>query len=138
MENIKDYQQYLRGYNYTGVTPVIIDFYAHGSHQWNGRCYMKIIGNIIWIIFGGLHIALEYFIAGLVLMITIIGIPFGKMHSPQQGEINPSRSAKGVLQVTLWDSFFASGEGLISCPISYFMGWLVLYSVRRLMCCFRM
>ena len=28
-------------------------------------------------IFGGLHTAIEYFIAGLVLMITIIGIPFG-------------------------------------------------------------
>ena len=27
-----------------------------------------------------LHIALEYFIAGLILMITIIGIPFGKIH----------------------------------------------------------
>ena len=38
---------------------------------------MKTLGNIIWIIFGGLHIALEYFIAGLILMITIIGIPFG-------------------------------------------------------------
>ena len=38
---------------------------------------MKTLGNIIWIVFGGLHIALEYFIAGLILMITIIGIPFG-------------------------------------------------------------
>ena len=38
---------------------------------------MKTLGNIIWIIFGGLHIALEYFVAGLILMITIIGIPFG-------------------------------------------------------------
>lgn len=38
---------------------------------------MKTLGNIIWIVFGGLHIALEYFIAGLLLMITIIGIPFG-------------------------------------------------------------
>ena len=38
---------------------------------------MKTLGNIIWVIFGGLHIALEYFIAGLILMITI---PFGKMH----------------------------------------------------------
>lgn len=28
MENIKDYQQYLRGYNYTGITPVIIDSYT--------------------------------------------------------------------------------------------------------------
>jgi uncharacterized membrane protein YccF (DUF307 family) len=38
---------------------------------------MKLLGNIIWLIFGGLHIALEYFIAGFILMITIIGIPFG-------------------------------------------------------------
>ena len=38
---------------------------------------MKLLGNIIWLIFGGLHTAIEYFIAGLVLMITIIGIPFG-------------------------------------------------------------
>ena len=41
---------------------------------------MKTLGNIIWVVFGGLHIALEYFIAGLILMITIIGIPFAKMH----------------------------------------------------------
>ena len=45
---------------------------------------MKTIGNIIWIIFGGLHIALEYFIAGLVLMLTIIGIPFGLKWKPSQ------------------------------------------------------
>ena len=38
---------------------------------------MKILGNIIWLIFGGLEIALEYFISSLVLMITIVGIPFG-------------------------------------------------------------
>lgn len=28
MENIKDYLQYLRGYDYTGKIPVIIDFFA--------------------------------------------------------------------------------------------------------------
>lgn len=38
---------------------------------------MKTLGNIIWVIFGGLMIAIEYFIAGFLLMITIIGIPFG-------------------------------------------------------------
>ena len=38
---------------------------------------MKLLGNIIWLIFGGINIALEYFIAGLILMLTIVGIPFG-------------------------------------------------------------
>jgi len=38
---------------------------------------MKFLGNIIWLIFGGLLIAIEYFISSLFLMITIIGIPFG-------------------------------------------------------------
>ncbi len=38
---------------------------------------MKILGNIIWVVFGGFEIALQYFVSSLVLMITIIGIPFG-------------------------------------------------------------
>lgn len=38
---------------------------------------MKVIGNIIWIIFGGFAIALEYLVAGLLMCLTIIGIPFG-------------------------------------------------------------
>ena len=38
---------------------------------------MKILGNIIWLVFGGIGIALEYLVSSLVLMITIIGIPFG-------------------------------------------------------------
>lgn len=38
---------------------------------------MKTLGNIIWVIFGGLFISLGYVISGLILCITIIGIPFG-------------------------------------------------------------
>ena len=38
---------------------------------------MKLLGNIIWLLFGGINIALEYFVAGLILMLTIVGIPFG-------------------------------------------------------------
>lgn len=38
---------------------------------------MKTLGNILWIIFGGFMIALEYFISGFMMMLTIIGIPFG-------------------------------------------------------------
>lgn len=38
---------------------------------------MKTIGNIIWLIFGGAAIGIEYIIAGVGMMITIVGIPFG-------------------------------------------------------------
>lgn len=38
---------------------------------------MRIFGNIIWLIFGGIESALAYFTSGLAMMLTIIGIPFG-------------------------------------------------------------
>ncbi|MEG1634853.1 MAG: YccF domain-containing protein [Rikenellaceae bacterium] len=38
---------------------------------------MNILGNIIWVVFGGFFMALEYFISGFLLCCTIIGIPFG-------------------------------------------------------------
>lgn len=38
---------------------------------------MHLLGNIIWIIFGGFFAAILWFIAGLVCCITFIGIPFG-------------------------------------------------------------
>jgi uncharacterized membrane protein YccF (DUF307 family) len=38
---------------------------------------MNILGNLIWLIFGGIIIAIEYFIGSIILMVTIIGIPFG-------------------------------------------------------------
>jgi uncharacterized membrane protein YccF (DUF307 family) len=38
---------------------------------------MNFFGNLIWLIFGGLIIAVEYFIGSIILMITIVGIPFG-------------------------------------------------------------
>lgn len=37
---------------------------------------MRIIGNIIWLIFGGLESAVGYFIGSFVLALTIVGIPF--------------------------------------------------------------
>lgn len=38
---------------------------------------MNFLGNLIWLIFGGIIIAIEYFIGSIFLMITIVGIPFG-------------------------------------------------------------
>ena len=38
---------------------------------------MKTIGNILWLVLAGLWLAIGYVIAGVVMMVTIIGIPFG-------------------------------------------------------------
>lgn len=38
---------------------------------------MKFLGNITWFLCGGVLIALEYLIASILLMVTIVGIPFG-------------------------------------------------------------
>ncbi len=38
---------------------------------------MKLLGNIVWLIFGGVLISLYYFVVGVLFCITIIGIPFG-------------------------------------------------------------
>ena len=39
---------------------------------------MKLIANIIWFIFGGLWLGLGWGLLGILLCITIIGIPLGK------------------------------------------------------------
>ncbi len=39
---------------------------------------LTILGNIIWIITGGIGTALGWFLVGVLLCMTIIGIPFGK------------------------------------------------------------
>ena len=42
----------------------------------DGGC-LSILMNIIWIIFGGIEIALAHVVLGITFCITIIGIPFG-------------------------------------------------------------
>lgn len=39
---------------------------------------LRFLGNIIWILLGGIWLSLEWFLAGLLLCITVIGIPAGK------------------------------------------------------------
>ena len=42
---------------------------------------MSLLGNILWLIFGGLITGLGYILGGIVLCLTIIGIPFGLQSS---------------------------------------------------------
>ena len=39
---------------------------------------MSLLGNILWLIFIGIEMAFAHAVVGILLCITIIGIPFGK------------------------------------------------------------
>ncbi len=39
---------------------------------------MKLIANVIWFVFGGIWLGLSWALLGLLLCITILGIPLGK------------------------------------------------------------
>src|SRR5687768_1540718 len=38
---------------------------------------MTFLGNIIWLVFGGLLSGLAYMLVGVVLCLTVVGLPFG-------------------------------------------------------------
>jgi uncharacterized membrane protein YccF (DUF307 family) len=78
---------------------------------------MKTIGNILWFVLAGIWLAIGYSIAGLVLCITIIGIPFGIQAFKLAGfvlwpfgrAVVPKPEALGVLDIIfniLWLLFF--------------------------------
>ena len=46
---------------------------------------MKTIGNILWFIFGGWLAWISHVFFGILLCITIIGIPWGKQHFKMAG-----------------------------------------------------
>jgi uncharacterized membrane protein YccF (DUF307 family) len=41
---------------------------------------LSLVFNIIWIVIGGIWIALTHLVFGIILAITIIGLPFAKQH----------------------------------------------------------
>lgn len=51
----------------------------------NASGSLSLLLNIIWIFIGGIWIALSHLILGVVLCITIIGIPFGLQHFKLMG-----------------------------------------------------
>lgn len=88
---------------------------------------MRILGNILWIIFGGLISALGWILAGCLWCITILGIPIGlqcfKLSSisfnPFGKEIKYEGGAVSFLVNILWFLFsgleLALGNFLIGC-----------------------
>ncbi|MGL5319168.1 MAG: YccF domain-containing protein [Bacteroidales bacterium] len=70
---------------------------------------MGCFGNLIWVIFGGFAIAIEYFVAGFFMCCTIVGIPFGFQAFklgimallPFGQEANRSEDAAGCLSIAM-------------------------------------
>ena len=83
---------------------------------------MKLLGNIIWLIFGGLMVAIEYFVMGVAFFITIIGIPFGLQCFklgvlaiwPFGSRIENSETASGCVSTVLNIIWIVTGGIIIS------------------------
>ncbi len=93
---------------------------------------MSLIGNIIWLIFGGLPAAIGYFVGGLTLCLTVVGIPFGLVSLRMAGAVLtpfgktvvPTRGGQGCLATTfniLWLLIFGWGIAL-----AHIIGGLIL------------
>ena len=78
---------------------------------------MSLLGNIIWLIFGGFLSGLGYIVGGLLLCLTIVGIPFGLQAiklggatmTPFGREIVEDKNPNTVLKIifnVLWIVFF--------------------------------
>ena len=70
---------------------------------------MSVLGNIVWLIFGGFIVGMGYIIGGAFLCLTIVGIPFGlqsirfgvAMMTPFGKEVVPSKHAGGCLTLIM-------------------------------------
>ncbi len=78
---------------------------------------MSLIGNIIWLIFGGLGVGLGYILGGLLLCLTIVGIPFGT----QAIKLGVATLAPFGKTVTVRER----GEGFLS--LLFNVIWIVLF-----------
>lgn len=55
-----------------------IAFFPFGKEVVYGGGSVSLIANIFWLILSGIPMAIGYLLLGILLSITIIGIPFGK------------------------------------------------------------
>jgi uncharacterized membrane protein YccF (DUF307 family) len=68
---------------------------------------MSLLGNLIWLVFGGFFAGLGYILGGLLLCITIVGIPFGLQSiklgvatfAPFGKELGKTDSSGGILRL---------------------------------------
>jgi uncharacterized membrane protein YccF (DUF307 family) len=97
---------------------------------------MDFLGNLIWLIFGGLLSAIGYIFGGIVLCITIIGIPFGFQCFKIAGlvlwpfgkKVVSSGNSSGCLS-TLFNIIWILTGGLYTAFIHLVFGLLLCFTV---------
>ena len=77
---------------------------------------MSLLGNILWLLFGGLIVGTGYIIGGALLCLTIVGIPFG-LQSIHLGIVTFAPFGKEVV----------SAENPNSLKIIFDMLWIILF-----------
>jgi uncharacterized membrane protein YccF (DUF307 family) len=97
---------------------------------------MNFIGNLIWLIFGGLAAALGYVIGGCILCLTIVGIPWGlqcfKLASlelwPFGRQIVPTNNSMGCLTV-LFNIIWLICGGLYTAVVHLFCAAILFLTI---------
>jgi uncharacterized membrane protein YccF (DUF307 family) len=97
---------------------------------------MNLLGNIIWLIFGGFFAALCYLLGGLALCITIVGIPWGLQCFKLAGlvlmpfgkKVISDSSQTGCLSM-LCNIIWLIFGGLATCLIHLVMGLLLSITI---------
>ncbi|HWB93601.1 MAG TPA: YccF domain-containing protein [Puia sp.] len=97
---------------------------------------MNFIGNLIWLIFGGLAAALGYVIGGCVLCLTIVGIPWGlqcfKLASlelwPFGRQVVPTNNSMGCLTV-LFNIIWLICGGLYTAVVHLFCAAILFLTI---------
>ncbi|MBR5890971.1 MAG: YccF domain-containing protein [Bacteroidaceae bacterium] len=97
---------------------------------------MKFLGNLIWLIFGGLECAIGYFAGSIALMITIIGIPLGVQTMklgllclwPFGSTVSESANNIGCLSISMNIIWLVFG-GLPTCVAHLLFGLLLCISI---------
>ncbi len=97
---------------------------------------MNAIGNLIWLLFGGLFSAIGYVIGGIALCLTIIGIPFGVQCFKIAGfvlwpfgrKVVTHERANGCLYILFNILWIVSG-GLYTALVHIFFGFLLCLTI---------
>lgn len=80
---------------------------------------MSLIGNLIWLIFGGFLAGMGYILGGLLFCLTIVGIPFGM----QAIKLGLATLAPFGKEITAMDEAADFGKVLLNILWAVFFGW---------------